>query len=165
MRKQGKVISFEKFAEIFRTRVTMIDHILAMMAPWSNPQYLERIWCVYELCIAHLYGCKITIEMPASEGGYFVRGLTYGDDHINNLFKTLAATTVKKAHATVKSDLTNILQLIRHGPGYAASDASINSLIREWVTSLIDNEVNSRKATLNVDEYDEDCVIFFRRVE
>ena len=32
------------FEEVFRERVVGIGKVLAMMAPWSQPLYLTRIW-------------------------------------------------------------------------------------------------------------------------
>eukprot|EP00979_Chaetoceros_neogracilis_P014516 scaffold4680_cov163-Chaetoceros_neogracile.AAC.4 len=60
-----------------------------MMFPWDNPEYLTRVWCVFEAYAATTEpGCTLTIAMPPKERQAMMRAV--GD--INTLFKVLAAT-------------------------------------------------------------------------
>jgi len=110
-KRRGEDIPFEEFRSVFEKRVKTIGHIVAMMAPWQEPYYLTRIWCVFELFTAQTNGCDVTITMPSDEKDRFVEGLRSGDykDQMNALFSTLAKTDVTKANASVESDQTEIL--------------------------------------------------------
>lgn len=42
-----RVVPFEEFQEVFQRRVKGIGNVLALMAPWDNPGYLKRVWCIF----------------------------------------------------------------------------------------------------------------------
>ena len=155
MKQQGKVVTFDDLATTFRSRVTGIGHIVAMMAPWFAPTYLERLWCVYEMYMAHLHGCKVTIGMPSSERDNFLHGFIASGSAentlIDKLLKTLNDTSVEEAKASVEADRFSILKLIHDGPGYEGFDLIINELLRQWAMTLVDEEVKYRKMTLEND--------------
>uniref|UniRef100_A0A7S3QET1 Kinesin light chain n=1 Tax=Chaetoceros debilis TaxID=122233 RepID=A0A7S3QET1_9STRA len=155
MKRKGDFVTFEDLAKTFRSRVTGIGHILAMMAPWFAPTYLERLWCVYEMYMAHLHDCQITIGMPSSERENFVDGFVVKDSSeeglVTKFFETLSAINVKNAKASVDADRSNILQLIQDGPGYEAFNVIVNQLIRNWAVNLVNDEVKVRTATLEKD--------------
>lgn len=164
--KRKEDVPFDVFQATFHNRVTSIGHILAMMAPWTAPTYLDRAWCVFELFTANANGCAITIEMPSSERENFLDGITNGgiDDHVNKLFDTLSNTSVANAHASVEVDLKNILKLIKDGIGYKKFDIVINNLLRRWVIELIHDAVKSKSDALGDEECNHEHAKFLNQV-
>ena len=64
----GANISTSEFEEIFHGRVTAIGHILCMVAPWEMPEYITRVWCVFELYVASTTeNCAMEIVIPPRE--------------------------------------------------------------------------------------------------
>jgi len=164
-KRNGEVVPFEEFESVFFKRVTSIGHILAMMAPWTKPEYLFRVWCIFELFTAsQTDGCKVTIEMPSKEREDFLDGVS-DENHIDNLFGVLSATNVENAEASYESDRTDILHIVKTKTGYAKFNITINTLIRKWVLRLIEDAAHSKLEGVADDgEYDKDCADFHQSV-
>mmetsp|Transcript_2751 Transcript_2751/g.3884 ORF Transcript_2751/g.3884 Transcript_2751/m.3884 type:complete len:540 (-) Transcript_2751:62-1681(-) len=163
-RRNGGVVPFKELESVFFKRVTSIGHVLAMMAPWTKPEYLFRVWCIFELFTAsQTDGCKVTIEMPSKEREDFLDGVS-DENHIDNLFGVLSATNVENAEASYESDRTDILHIVKTNTGYEEFNVTINTLIRKWVLRLIEDAAHLKLEGVADGEYDEDCVDFHSRV-
>jgi hypothetical protein len=135
-KQNGGNVPFDEFHEIFRTNVVNIGHVVAMMFPWDNPEYLKRVWCVFKAYTATTEpGCTLTIAMPPKERQAMMSGGDVGD--INNLFKVLAATKIQNAEASAPEDLDQILKLVEDTVGYTKLNHSVNELIRKWVMDTL----------------------------
>jgi hypothetical protein len=133
-KQNGGNVPFDEFHEIFRTNVVNIGHVVAMMFPWDNPEYLTRVWCVFEAYTATTApGCTLTIAMPPKERQAMMNAV--GD--INTLFKVLAATMIQDAKASVPEDREKILKLVEENIGYNELNHSVNKLIRRWVMDTL----------------------------
>jgi len=87
LKKRKEEIPFAEFRKVFHGRVTSIGHVVAMMSPWTGPEYLTRVWCIFELFTASMMeDCKITIEMPEREREDFLEGLAKEVNLLNYLF-------------------------------------------------------------------------------
>jgi len=162
MKKRNEDIPFEKFRDVFHGRVTSIKHVVAMMSPWTGPEYLNRVWCIFELFTADTMGCKVTIEMPKREREDFLEGLKNDAlKHTETLFSVLSSTDVKSAKAYAPSDRDNILAIVKNKEtgGYYQFNKKVNHLIRTWVKQLIKDATRSRLKDVVDGEYDEDCAI------
>jgi len=70
--KHGEVVPFEEFAGVFGERVKAIGNVVCMLAPWSAPAYLQRVWCCYELFVAMTHKeVKVEFILPPSEAASF----------------------------------------------------------------------------------------------
>jgi len=167
-RRNEEVVTFQEFESVFSKRVTRIGHILAMMTPWTQPEYLSRVWCIFELFTASQYdGCKVTIEMPSRERKDFLDGvvnMTADFEHITKLFGVLSSTDIENAKASYESDRTDILNVVKAKTGYGKFNATINNLIRKWVLRLIEDAAHSKLERVADGEYDHDCSEFHQRV-
>jgi len=133
-KQNGSNVQFDKFHEISRTRILSIGHVVAMMFPWDDPQYLKRVWCVFEAYTASTEsGCTLTIAMPPKERQAMMSAA--GD--FNNIFKFLAATMIQNAKAYALEDREKILKLVEDTVGYAKFNHSVNELIRRWVMDTL----------------------------
>ncbi len=80
------------------------------MAPWDNPGYLKRVWCVFEMFASYTYDtCEVDIAMPPREQKSLIEAMKQGRDErgnwgIDKLFSVLANTKVENAEASVESD-------------------------------------------------------------
>jgi len=157
-RRNGGVVPFKELESVFFKRVTSIGHVLAMMAPWTKPEYLFRVWCIFELFTAsQTDGCKVTIEMPSREREDFLDGLakmTEDAGHIYKLFGVLTSTDVVNAKASYESDRTDILNIVKTKTGYANFNVTINTLVRKWVLRLIEDVAHSKLEGIVDGEYD-----------
>lgn len=166
LKKQKEDIPFDEFRKVFHGRVTSIGHVVAMMSPWTGPEYLTRVWCIFELFTASMMeDCELTIEMPKREREDFIKGLKHNEEHENKLFGVLSSTDVEKAKASVPSDRQSILDIVKNETGgYDKFNVTINELIRTWVMELIKNAARSRLKKVVDGEYDAGCAVFHNRV-
>jgi len=150
----GVNIPFEEFYAVFNSKVNSIGHILAMMAPWHSPAYLDRVWCVFEMFTANKNNLDITIGMPMRERTMFVDGLRAGDfdAQLDKFFSMLGTVDVRNAKASVNSDLITILKLIENDVGYETFNKTVCRLLREWAFSVIESAVEDGGA-LDNDDY------------
>ena len=140
---KGKRAPKVNFFDEFGQRVAGIGHMLAMMTPWHNPGYLDRIWCVFELYSAHCNSkCQSTISMPPKENESLEKEL-FGEEGrgVDALYE-----------ASLDSDRTAILKIVKSRPGYEALNHAVNDLLRSWVENsigaLIDKyELNAENGT------------------
>jgi tetratricopeptide (TPR) repeat protein len=148
-KKNDGNVPFDKFHKIFRTNVVSIGHVVAMMFPWDNPEYLTRVWCVFEAYTATKEpGCTLTIAMPPKERQAMISAV--GD--FNNLFKVFAVTMIQNAKASAPEDREKILKLVEENIGYNELNHSVNKLIRRWVMDTLVAEfekMNGRKGMKN----------------
>ncbi|CAB9506002.1 Kinesin light chain [Seminavis robusta] len=144
------------FFAIFGEKVKKIGHLLAMMAPWSAPVYLTRVWCIFEIFTAHTTdGCQVDIVMPPTEKLSLEQDVIDNGSSINALYETLGKTHVENAKASVESDRLAILSQIESGAGYQGLNNEVNSLLRGWMLGVITELAETRENT-----YDEDYAIF-----
>jgi len=130
------------FETMFKERVLGIGHVLAMMAPWSAPLYLTRIWCVFELFTANQEDIDVTIVMPRAQKKEMEQALIGAEAKgINALYEALAGTKVQDAEASVEDDRVRILKMIEEGPGYTDLNNRVNELLRGWIAASIHSVV------------------------
>jgi len=155
----GKNVTFEEFQSVFNKRVRGIGNILAMMAPWTKPTYLERVWCIFEMYTAKSFDCTVQIVMPASEKKSLVDAVLRptndeGKNGLDDLLAALANTKVELAKASVPEDKENILRLVEKGPGYYALNVEINQLMRAWVRNTVVEAVKDTESNTNEEDSD-----------
>ena len=92
------------FMAIFAGRVKQIGHTLAMMAPWKNPLYLERLWCVFELYTANKIGSKLDIIVPPKQR---ILQSTVGSTVLNNIVNELLCDWVQRVIADLVTNREN----------------------------------------------------------
>ncbi|CAB9531235.1 Kinesin light chain [Seminavis robusta] len=138
------------FLSLFGDRVTSIGTIVAMMAPWSAPTYLTRVWCVFEIYTAYQKGCNIIIAMPPAQTKALEKDLLFGNnpktDNLDRLYEVLASTKVQNAKATFEKDRIAILDIVKVNPGYAILNNRVNELLRGWIRGVITQLVAKKEA-------------------
>lgn len=64
------LLTAEDLARTFKTRVQAIGIVLPLLAPWDNPVYVTRAWCLCELYQTLKLGlkkCTVNILLPPSQ--------------------------------------------------------------------------------------------------
>lgn len=132
----GKVVPPNEFRAEFESRVVGIGRVLAMFSPWTQPNNLKRVWCIFEIFMALQLGesrCKLEIIMPPSEESSFNDALQTDFDRIVGI---LSDVDVEKANASVVADKDSILQLVRNGMGFTAVNQAVVAGLRDWLLEM-----------------------------
>lgn len=163
--RNGNEASFEAFRELFFHRVTGIRLVLAMMAPWDEPVYLTRVWCIFELFAASSSASsfhddsiqktktgdiQVEIVMPPREQEKMKKSIS--DGGVDRLYEILGKTKVQNANASHEMDKINILQMVESGPGYHFLNARVDDLLRGWVREAIVREIQKPTNTNGEDD-------------
>ena len=135
------------FFTIFGERVKRIGHVLAMMTPWHSPVYLTRVWCIYELFVADIHGCKVDIVMSPTEKRALEQDIINEGRGINGLYQVLGKTKVQDAQADVESDRVEILQKIESMFGYHVLNNQVNELLRRGMQQVLKVIFKEKKNT------------------
>lgn len=145
---RGETVPFEVFKDTFSSRVSSIGHVVALMAPWSDPCYLKRVWCCFEMFTAIMLGAKVVVEMPSQEAQELADALicnaSQGDKAATSeVFKAIASVDVMKAQASVPTDRTNILRLIEESdpkPGLGAErvNQTVSDRLKDWMVDHLE---------------------------
>eukprot|EP00927_Polykrikos_kofoidii_P052095 TRINITY_DN4586_c0_g1_i1.p1 TRINITY_DN4586_c0_g1~~TRINITY_DN4586_c0_g1_i1.p1 ORF type:complete len:917 (-),score=137.23 TRINITY_DN4586_c0_g1_i1:3-2753(-) len=139
-RVQNSNVSFEEFRNVFRSRLTGIGHVLALLGSWKVPAYTTRVWCVFELHTAiELQSrdpskCTLEIILASGEEELFRNDLIDGNG-LDHVWKALSGINVEAASASFPQDKERILQLVREGPGYIRLNKEIVSHFHNWFTA------------------------------
>jgi len=131
-----KAVTPEELADEFGPRVRAIGRILPMLEPWSQPSYLTRAWCLFELYTAIGERGDVAIEVILTDEQYrsFKKAMaTRGYSCIDEAFQNILS---ENATATQKADLIAIQTLIKNKPGgFATLNQAVKQHLGRWFES------------------------------
>lgn len=132
-RAKGDTVPFEQFKAEFESHVCGIGHVVAMMTPWRNPRYLQRVWCVFELfsAVAH-EAIEVTVVMTPADVED-MQATLLDAQNLGDLWKALGNVNIEAAHASVEEDKVRILSLIKERLSFPALNAKVSEFLRDWV--------------------------------
>ena len=133
------------FESDFPQLLSQIGHLLAMMTPWNNPVYVERIWCIYEFYTAYTTGCDISIIMPETEIESIHADIFGDTGDLNVLYNVFGRTEIENAVSSYESDGDIILSLIRTTVGYDELNHKVNELLHCWIRGVIQTQTMDRR--------------------
>lgn len=122
-------------------RVLGTGHLLAMLSPWYDPEYLKRAWCIFELYTASTDdSTTVTLAMARSEKEH-LKGLIKKEDTnaFERMAQTIANTKFENAKASHDDDKQNVMRIIDQGPGQAAVD----NMLRQWTMHIIMEQIRT----------------------
>ena len=132
----------------FGDRVVAIGRILPMLAPWNDPGYIKRAWCLFELytAIRKPEQVQIDIILPPTQHTAFRHAInTQGYGVIDAPLELIDAAS---ASASNPADLESIRRLVR---GYAGGFDTLNETVRNhlkrWFETAGGIRVSSARAT------------------
>jgi tetratricopeptide (TPR) repeat protein len=147
MQKNGQSVPFSEFQATFTDRVKTIGHVLVLMSPWQSPEYLRRLWCVFELHTAIATQTEVTVLMPPAQKASLCKTLMLCSKSAPTLqlYKALTDVDVEKAKASVDEDSRRILEIIRSplGPGIKKLNADVQKFLKQWFLQAMENEFSS----------------------
>lgn len=154
---QGLTEPFDVFREVFEMRVRTIGHVLALLSPYGNPIYIQRVWCIFELWVAETYGAQIDVVLPEVEELEFWTAFCDSGSSLQQMQRLWAVfrdLKIQDATATVEADRTNILTLVdpqaktrddlERSPKVAALNHLVAQKLSTWLADVVRSNVQSR---------------------
>jgi tetratricopeptide (TPR) repeat protein len=152
-KKKGESVPFEEFQEMFETQVMSVDSIVSLMSPWREPNYLKRVWCIFEMHTAQHNKCDITIEMPKEEREDFKEAILDIPDIIEEMLETFSNIHIDRANASVQEDKDNILKVVKAGVGVDSLNVTVAEMIRTWFFTQLKEFVNELDVDVEKENY------------
>lgn len=134
---RGDIVPFEEFEATFRDRVQGIGNIICMMAPWRDPHYLTRIWCIFEVYTAYKGMLHAEIAMPPRETDDLIYCICTGNG-LEVIWDPIRRVMVENAQASVEDDRKHILALIEQMSSFRFLNMEVCSLFRGWFSDMGD---------------------------
>ena len=144
----------ENLEATFGLRVEAIGLLLPLLLPWEKPNYICRLWCLYEFFTTSGRPACL-IEMIFSPE-HLVEIETEGAANMVRLEGMLASIDCASADASFASDRDQIRRRIMHSCGFQLLDTAVRELLRKLfmkvMMSRMDNLAMQLKARHNRDE-------------
>ena len=128
----------DSLGAIFRTRLLKIRKMVVLLDKFMAPQYLSRVWCVYEMYTA-LTSSEVSIDFmlppqQAFEIQDMIRDLGY-----KQIEESFERVNSESATASRLEDENKVKHEIRQSPGgFAAVDSKVVEKMKEWVKQQFD---------------------------
>merc|ERR1712048_500067 len=131
---------------------------IALWDTWSNPEYLTRIWCIYEQFTAISLNVEISVVLPAEQAEEFQHLIGQPDflTQVKNAFRRIDC---KHAKASVPADERKVKEIIQNGVGFQDVDRRVLESLNLWFSSCFQrqlqqtaNEVRSDSGNTSVVE-------------
>jgi len=133
----GEWEPLETFSEIFERRVCAIGHVLALITPWANSNYTDRMFCVFEFHTAMRVGACLEIVLPETEVQSFQLALE--EKGMHQVWGAFAEVKLQRAKTSSPADRANILKLVdpdatdyENSPKCAALNAGVVKRLKQW---------------------------------
>lgn len=142
-RANGENVSFDEFQRAFSSRISGIGNVIAMMAPWREPGYITRVWCVFEFFfVKNQSDSKLTICMPPREKESLMTALKDGTG-LQEIWEALMRLDIQKASASVESDRQSIFRMIEEKGGFDQINNVVSECLRTWLVQSTQDYVLS----------------------
>lgn len=142
--------------------IALADSTVLVLSPWDRPTPLTRAWCVYEIWKTSLKQDEMVkrgentdntfeITMPEKDVQGFEHALV---NNYDKMVKTISKFDIRKAEATVPTDLTMIQESIINSVGYEPVQTMVGSALRGWMGKEATDVWRDLKKTSNKTSYD-----------
>jgi len=145
-RARGEWEAFETFKSIFEKRVKSIGHVLAILAPWEDPSYVKRAWCILEFWMAATTpGVRLEAICASREKASMLNAIA--DGWLLEQKKTCLwfNVDIRKASTSSPEDKVNILRCIdplatdfdSPSPHLDSLNRIVQARLTEWCMSVL----------------------------
>jgi hypothetical protein len=117
--------------------------MVAVLDTWSKPQYLDRIWTIYEQYTAISKGIKVRMILPPDAAKSLIDEFEKGKEGVRCVKKALSSVDSASAIAAVKSDETNVKELIKRTLGFKTVNREITHFMIKWIGEEFKKHMNS----------------------
>jgi tetratricopeptide (TPR) repeat protein len=119
----------------------------------QDPNYLKRVWCIFEIHAAQHNNCDITIEMPRKEREDFKKTILKDFDNFEEMLKTLSDISIDKANTSVPEDKDNILKVVKAGVGVNSLNVSVAKMMRTWFFTQLNEFIKELDVDVEKENY------------
>lgn len=133
----------------FTAQVRGIGQTLIIGTPWSNPHFLSRAWCLFELLTSVDLGVPLHVRIPPSQQALFLdtmRGDLNRSSLEGSVHAALARIDSRRAQAREQRDLEFIRRRVESTVGFhGLNSLALKEMRRFWIDSVMAEERKMRE--------------------
>ena len=95
--------NFKTFSDGFQEALKGIGRAIIVLSPWNRPEWMFRIWCLFEFCIMEMFQIQYEFVMPPEQERSFIHSLEEEGNTFLNMVSTL-----NMEHAEAQSDYDKV---------------------------------------------------------
>ena len=139
----------EMLIEKFDSLIVSTGRVVAVMTPWSDPEALMRMWCLYELVCGlrgATKGVELELRLSEEQRQGLIKAVREDTDVVT---KMLVDIDITKAETSNDTDKARILEQIRALPrGEHGCNVDLKALMRRWVLETVEEAVRESDRAL-----------------
>ena len=143
------------FKNAFQECIPSIGNMLFLMSPLKKPVALERLWCIYELCLAILdENCTLDVILSEEDEQELIDNLLVSSQSVLNYINRVKAESASSLNPDQEKKLR--MQIEQFPRSYAAIDEGIRDRLREWFAHAATKYIADHKEAYkeeNMDKY------------
>lgn len=123
--------------DVFESNLLRIGRMVALLDDWDAPQYLTRIWTIFEQFTAIKLNIPVQMIMPADSNASLNVQINRGEAGIIAIKKSLSSIDSAKAEASRPSDREKVLKNIRESVGFEKVDECVKESMFRWIGHVV----------------------------
>eukprot|EP00438_Fugacium_kawagutii_P008538 Skav223715 [mRNA] locus=scaffold2564:80070:84811:- [translate_table: standard] len=137
---EGSAAGTDDLETTFRTNLTRIGKMVALLDHWHEPRYLTRVWTIYEQFVACSLTVPVVFVMPESSQNSLKAQICRGEVGISYVTDSLSQVDSAKAQAFYKSDEDKVKDAIRQGVGFDAVNKHVTRVMAQWIGGVVQDQ-------------------------
>lgn len=137
---EGSAAGSDDLETAFRTNLTRIGKMVALLDHWQEPRYLTRVWTIYEQFMACSLTVPVVFVMPESSQNSLKAQICRGEVGIKSVTASLSQVDSAKAQAFYKSDEDTVKDAIRKGVGFDAVNKHVTRVMVQWIGGVVQDQ-------------------------
>jgi len=127
----------DRFEDVFQRPIERAGKMLALLDCWDEPQYLTRIWTIFEMFTAARMNIEVRIIFPEAGQRHILMQLLEGRQGFRGVTESLCAVDSSKAEAWDKKDEETVRAVIEKDYSYDFVNQKVQkALIKNVCTTM-----------------------------
>ncbi|CAK9040744.1 Meiotic expression up-regulated protein 10 [Durusdinium trenchii] len=123
--------------EVFEENLQRVGRMVALLDHWDQPQYLSRIWTIFEQYSAVVLEIEVTFILPQASGESLLQQIRKGEEGILSVRESLCNVDAETAGAWCPEDEQHVKRIIEQSIGFEKVNEKVQELMIAWVATMV----------------------------
>ena len=144
--------NFKTFSDGFQVALQDIGRAIIVLSPWNRPEWMFRIWCLFEFYIMEMFHIQYEFVMPPEQESSFVHSL---EEEGNTFLEMVSTLNMEHADSQSNYDKVQIKKLVVNNlGGFSKLNESTVGAVRSFCIQTCMNALSTmtedKKANSNL---------------
>jgi len=127
----------------FESNLWRTHQMVALVDTWDSPNYLRRIWTIFEQFTAIRLGISVTMVLPQAAVKELIKEFETGKQGILRVKHALSNVDCQSSEATFEADAKKVKDRIEATIGFEAVNHDIAKFMSHWVAQQLQLYMNN----------------------